>query len=74
MCGSEALILSRFGIVTNAEKKPLYYDDVNGFTIKEGIIAAKNKNVYEICHHRVEEQTGISMELNHQICIKEAED
>ena len=41
MCASEALITSRFGIVTDAKQRPLeYLRDTNSFTIKSGIIAA----------------------------------
>ncbi len=47
MCASEALIQARMGIVTDAGGRPLLYDHTKGsFTIKEGIICAKNSKVY----------------------------
>lgn len=27
MCGSEALLISRFGIVSDAQRRPIYYND-----------------------------------------------
>ena len=42
------------GIVTDANKRPLIYDHTKGnFTIKEGIICAKNSTVYELCEQRI---------------------
>lgn len=46
MCGSEAILASRFGIVTDAHKKPIEYSTESSVTLSEGIIAAKNKAVY----------------------------
>lgn len=54
MCASEALIAARFGIVTNAKKEPLIYDADGNHTMREGIIAAKNKAVFDICQDRIE--------------------
>jgi hypothetical protein len=42
------------GIVTDANRMPLIYDDTkDNFTLREGIIVAKNKKVYEICENRI---------------------
>jgi 3'-phosphoadenosine 5'-phosphosulfate (PAPS) 3'-phosphatase len=50
MCGSEALYLSRFGILCDATRCPLYYDDnAIDHTLPHGIIAAKNSNIFSEC-------------------------
>ena len=49
MCASEAILLSRFGVVTDAKKRPLLYDPDGNYTLRDGIIAAKNINTYNIC-------------------------
>ena len=50
MCAAEALIQGCSGIVTNAKSRPLIYDHTkSNFTIREGIIVAKNKKVYDVC-------------------------
>ena len=55
LCASEALILSRMGIVTDAYNRPIIYDDESdNYTIRDGIIAATNKTVYDVIHQRVE--------------------
>lgn len=44
MCGSEAILAARFGIVTDAYTSPLIYDAFHhNHTLTNGIIAAKNK-------------------------------
>ena len=54
MCASEALMQAKMGIVTDANRRPLLYDHTkDNFTIREGIITAKNKKVYEICENRI---------------------
>jgi len=64
MCGSEAILQSRFGLVTDASRRPIYYNK-DRVTLKHGIIAAKNKQTYSICASRIEDITGISLDLNH---------
>ena len=34
MCGSEAILQSRFGVATDAYKKPFLYDTEKSFTLK----------------------------------------
>jgi hypothetical protein len=47
------------GIVCDSDHKPLYYDDkAKDFTIKNGIVVAKNKTVFDITNHRLIENTG----------------
>ena len=42
------------GIVTDAHSRPLIYDPTSpDFTIREGIIVAKNKKVYDVCAMRI---------------------
>lgn len=54
MCASEALIQAKMGIVTDANQRPLIYDHTRqSYTIKEGIIVAKNTKVYEVCKKRI---------------------
>lgn len=61
MCGSEAILAARFGIVTDAFQRPISYDPNESFTLKNGIIAAKNKSVFDICNNRIEQVTGMSL-------------
>jgi fructose-1,6-bisphosphatase/inositol monophosphatase family enzyme len=50
MCAAEALIQGGMGIVTNANSRPLIYDHTkSNYTIRDGIIVAKNKKVYDVC-------------------------
>jgi hypothetical protein len=50
------------GIVTDANRRPLIYDHTkDNFTIREGIIAAKNKKVYEICEERIKRRLGVTI-------------
>lgn len=48
MCASEALIEGMMGFTTDANNKPIIYDHTkNNYTIREGIIVAKNKKVFD---------------------------
>lgn len=59
MCASEALIQAKMGIVTDANSRPLLYDHTKeSFTIREGIIIAKNKKVFDVCKQRIETTLG----------------
>ncbi len=47
------------GIVTDANSRPLLYDHTkDNFTIREGIIIAKNKKVFNVCKERIESTLG----------------
>jgi len=49
MCASDALIKSRHGFCTNADSKPLIYDETKtNYTVRDGIVVAKNKKVFEV--------------------------
>ena len=44
------------GFVTDGYKRPLKYDHTkNSYTIKDGIIVAKNKKVYDVCMQRIQD-------------------
>lgn len=58
MCGSEAILNSRFGVVTDASRRPLNYSSDGSHTLRKGIIAAKSKQILEICEERVVRSTG----------------
>ncbi len=62
MCGSEAILASRFGVVTDAYKRPFLYDSTKSYTLKDGIVAAKSKGIYDSCNQRIED--SISMRLD----------
>lgn len=48
MCAPEAIFSSRFGILTDAGKKPLFYDSSRrSFGFFNGVVAARDANVYE---------------------------
>eukprot|EP00347_Sterkiella_histriomuscorum_P005803 403355212 len=73
MCGSEAILAARFGILTDAYKRPLFYDRKQHPTLQNGIIAAKNKAIYELCERRIEKFTGLSLQQNHKLISQEAQ-
>jgi 3'-phosphoadenosine 5'-phosphosulfate (PAPS) 3'-phosphatase len=58
MCGSEAILMSRFGVVSDAARRPLNYSSEGSYTMKDGILAAKSKQILNICEERVFRQTG----------------
>lgn len=64
MCGSEAIIRSRFGIVTNAKGGPLTYDPNTSpnYTHREGIIASQNLNIYQENKQRIESTLGMGLD------------
>jgi 3'-phosphoadenosine 5'-phosphosulfate (PAPS) 3'-phosphatase len=54
MCGSEAILQSRFGIVTDASMQPLSYSpDAPSHTIQGGILAAKSTMYLKVCANRI---------------------
>jgi len=66
LCGSEAILASRYGILTDAEKRPIFYDPNMHPTVSNGIVAAKNKAIYELCERRIEKSTMMSLSDNHR--------
>lgn len=54
MCAAEALLTAKMGIVTDAHQRPLIYDHTKtNYTMRDGIIVAKNKKVYDVCQKRI---------------------
>ena len=73
MCASEALIQAKMGIVTDANSRPLLYDhNKDNFTIREGIIVAKNKKVFDVAKERIEGTLNKSIPSIHKEIAEEA--
>jgi hypothetical protein len=73
MCASEALIQAKMGIVTDASSRPLIYDHTkDNYTIREGIVVAKNKKVFDVCQERIESCLGRSISEIHREIAEEA--
>lgn len=54
------------GIVTDANSKPIIYDhEKDNYTIREGIIVAKNKKVFDLIQKRANENLGRSIPSFH---------
>jgi hypothetical protein len=61
------------GIVTDANSRPLIYDHTkDNFTIREGIIVAKNKKVFDVCKERIETTLGRPVASFHKDIAEEA--
>ena len=59
ICASEAIFSSRFGILTDAKQKPLFYDtSKRSFSLWNGIVAARNSNVYFTTKKQYENKSG----------------
>ena len=59
MAASEAIFQSRFGILTDAKQKPLFYDkSKRSFSLWNGIVAARNSDIYFKTKERYEEKSG----------------
>eukprot|EP00347_Sterkiella_histriomuscorum_P005289 403357170 len=55
MCASEALIRGRFGIITNKDRQPIVYEEnLQDYTILNGIMMARSEAVYDLCMNRIE--------------------
>ena len=53
-CASEALIRARFGIVTNKDREPIFYDPtLSDYTITNGLLFARNESIYDLCYERL---------------------
>jgi hypothetical protein len=62
------------GIVTDAYQRPLIYDHTkSNFTIREGIIVAKNKKVYDVCQNRITNGLGMDIPVIHKQIVDEAD-
>ena len=75
MCGSEAILAARFGIVTDAYSEPLLYNGLDGqHTLQNGILAAKNKRILDVAHERVCAKLGSTLGECHKLVAKAAEE
>ena len=56
MCASEAIINSRYGLISDSKQRPLYYNsNYEKYTIMNGIICAKDQKVYDLSMQRMKE-------------------
>jgi hypothetical protein len=61
------------GILTDANSRPLLYDHTkDNYTIREGIIVAKNKKVFDVCKDRIETTLKRSIPSIHKEIAEEA--
>ena len=59
MCAPEAIFSSRFGILTDARQKPLFYDSTRrSFGLFNGVVAARDAHTYEQAFSSYEEKSG----------------
>lgn len=59
ICASEAIFQSRFGILTDAKQKQLFYDSTKrSFSLWNGIVAARNSDIYFNTKKQYENKTG----------------
>lgn len=59
ICASEAIFSSRLGILTDAKQQPLFYDiSRRSFSLWNGIVAARNSNIYFSTKQQYEKRSG----------------
>jgi len=59
MCASEAIFSSRFGILTDAKQKPLFYEPTRrSFSLWNGVVAAHNSDIYFTTKQQYEKKSG----------------
>lgn len=59
LCASEAIFASRFGILTDAKQKPLFYDSTRrSFGLYNGVVAARDAGVYLGAQQSYESKSG----------------
>jgi len=62
ICASEAIFSSRFGILTDARQKPLFYDSSRrSFGLYNGVVAARNASIYMQAKNTYESKSGITL-------------
>lgn len=62
LCASEAIFQSRFGILTDAKQKPLFYDSSRRhFGLYSGVIAARNADIYKSAQQTYENKSGTTL-------------
>jgi len=60
ICAAEAIFASRHGILTDAKQKPIFYNNYSkrGFSLWNGIMAARNSNIYFATKSQYENKSG----------------
>jgi len=59
MCASEAIFSSRFGILTDAKQKPIFYDTTRrSYSLWNGVVAARNPDIYFTTKQQYEKKSG----------------
>mmetsp|Transcript_27676 Transcript_27676/g.36948 ORF Transcript_27676/g.36948 Transcript_27676/m.36948 type:complete len:124 (-) Transcript_27676:409-780(-) len=59
LCAPEAIFASRFGVLTDAKQKPLFYDSSRrSFGLFNGVVAARDANTYLETLSSYEEKSG----------------
>ena len=62
ICASEAIFASRFGILTDARQKPLFYDSSRrSFGLFNGVVAARDAGVYLNAKSTYESKSGSTL-------------
>ena len=62
ICASEAIFSSRFGILTDAKQKPLFYDSSRrSFGLYNGVVAARNASIYLEAKNTYESKSGTTL-------------
>lgn len=62
ICASEAIFASRFGILTDAKQKPLFYDSTRrSFGLYNGVVAARDAGVYLSAKRTYESKSGSTL-------------
>ena len=62
ICASEAIFSSRFGILTDAKQKPLFYDSSRrSFGLYNGVVAARDSSVYLSAKQTYESKSGSTL-------------
>ena len=73
ICASEAIFSSRFGILTDAKQKPLLYDSKRiGFGHYNGVVAARNANIYLSGKQNYEKKSGSTIAMSQTIIRRDA--
>lgn len=59
ICASEAIFTSRYGVLTDAKQKPLFYDTSRrAFSLWNGVVAARNTDIYSSTKKQYENRSG----------------
>ena len=80
MVASEAIIQSRYGVVTNAQGEPLEYNNGDplspmrpSYTLRDGIVIAKNTSILKLAEKRIENTIGMTLGEAQKIVLKDCD-